>query len=278
VPAGTEAPSRPELDAGHDRRPAMTHTNHLDPRRHLATAALGMLAVLALGGCGRPLATSAPSTSPGPSVAPSVSPSPTTISSAEQAVAIVLAADPRFAGLESRNLDLIGQCCFYMVAPAADGFAVRIEIGWGDCPAGCINRHHWTFAVARDGTVTLQGEDGPPVPAGVPGPGGGTGGGVVGISGVAAAGPVCPVVRPNDPACADRPVGGATVHVFDATGLEVATLETDALGAFVVTLPPGRYRVQADPVEGLMGTPGPVDVTVGSTLEEVQLAYDTGIR
>jgi hypothetical protein len=66
--------------------------------------------------------------------------------------------------------------------------------------------------------------------------------------------------------------------VFDATGTEVATLETDATGAFVVTLPPGRYRVQADPVEGMMGTPPPADVTVGSALVAVQLPYDTGIR
>jgi hypothetical protein len=86
------------------------------------------------------------------------------------------------------------------------------------------------------------------------------------------------VVTPNDPSCADRPVAGASVHVIDATGLEVATLETDATGAFLVALPPGRYRVQADAVSGLMGTAPPVDVTVGAGLAVVQLQYDTGIR
>jgi hypothetical protein len=170
---------------------------------------------------------------------------------------------------------MIGQCCFYTATPAAGGFTVTIEIGWGDCPAGCIDRHRWIYSVKTDGTIHLDREDGPPVPAGIPAP---DAGGVIGIRGVATAGPVCPVVRPNDPACADRPVAGATVHVIDSTGTEVATLETDAAGTFVVTLPPGRYRVVPDPVEGLMGTAAPADVTVGATLAQVQLIYDTGIR
>ena len=75
---------------------------------------------------------------------------------------------------------------------------------------------------------------------------------------MATAGPTCPVARPNDPACADRPIAGVAVHILDATGLEVATLQTDAAGGFTVALPPGQYRVQADAVEGLMGTAEPV--------------------
>ena len=58
----------------------------------------------------------------------------------------------------------------------------------------------------------------------------------------------------------------------------VATVETDATGAFVITLPAGRYRVQADAVEGLMGTPAPADVIVGTSQALVELQYDTGIR
>jgi hypothetical protein len=172
--------------------------------------------------------------------------------------------------------NLIGQCCFYTAAPAVDGYAVTVEIGWGDCPSGCINRHHWFYSVTNAGAIQLDREDGPPVPAGVPGGDGTTG--IIGIQGIAMKGPVCPVARPNDPACADQPVQGALVHVIDATGTEVATLETDATGTFVVTLPPGQYRVQADPVEGLMRTPAAADVTVTSALAAVALAYDTGIR
>jgi hypothetical protein len=45
-----------------------------------------------------------------------------------------------------------------------------------------------------------------------------------------------------------------------------------------VSLPPGAYRVEPQPVAGLMQKPGPIDVTVGSAFEMVTLAYDTGIR
>jgi hypothetical protein len=242
--------------------------------------------VLLIAACSSSIAPSpsivpSPSISPSPSPSigapsPSLAPSPSAVDSAEAAAALVIATDPRFAGLVASDPDLIGQCCFYTVTPIADGFAVTIEIGWGDCPAGCIERHHWFYEVTSGGTIRLDHEDGPPVPAGVPNPG--TTGGVIGISGIATAGPTCPVVQPNDPACADRPVAGATIHVLDSTGLEVATLETDARGAFVVTLPPGRYRVIADAIAGYMGTPPPMDVTVETGLAIVQLPYDTGIR
>jgi hypothetical protein len=93
------------------------------------------------------------------------------ITSSEAAAAAVIASDPRFAGLEAKNPDLIGQCCFYQVEQTAGGWKVSIEIGWGDCPAGCIEKHQWTFQVTPTGTVTMLSESGPPVPSGTPGGG-----------------------------------------------------------------------------------------------------------
>ena len=283
LPRPTEIEGVAELAACHDRRSAMMRTLAAG-RSRFPTLALAVVG-LVLGACVQSTTPSpSPSVavpSPSPSVAmpsPSAAPTQTTIASPEAAAALVLAADPRFAGLKAEDPNLIGQCCFYAATRAADGFAVTIEIGWGDCQAGCISRHHWFYTVAADGAIHLDREDGPAVPAGVPGPGDGTTGGVIGIRGIATAGPVCPVVTPDDPNCADRPVVGALVHVIDATGTEVATMETDATGAFVVTLPPGRYRVVPDPVEGLMGTAAPVVVTVGAGLILVNLSYDTGIR
>ncbi len=101
---------------------------------------------------------------------------------------------------------------------------------------------------------------------------------VGGISGIAQAGPTCPVERPGDPACAPRPVAGATIVIRDATGSDVAYVVTDAAGRFRVALPPGVYTVVGQPVEGLMGNPGPVDVEVGEGDVTVELSYDTGIR
>jgi hypothetical protein len=41
----------------------------------------------------------------------------------------------------------------------------------------------------------------------------------------------------------------------------------------------GAYTIEAQPVAGLMGTPGPERVTVAATgTTEVSVIYDTGIR
>jgi len=99
-----------------------------------------------------------------------------------------------------------------------------------------------------------------------------------GISGIAQAGPTCPVERPGDPACAPRPVAGATILIRDATGADVATIVTDAAGRFQVPLPPGFYTVVGQPLEGLMGNRGPLDVQVAEGDVTIELSYDTGIR
>ena len=101
---------------------------------------------------------------------------------------------------------------------------------------------------------------------------------VGGISGIALAGPTCPVERPGDPACAPRPVAGTTILIRDPAGGDVATIVTDAAGRFHVALPPGVYTVIGQPVEGLMGDPAPFDVEVAQGDVTVELSYDTGIR
>jgi len=217
-----------------------------------------------------------------PSASQAAASPPTAVDSPAAAAARVLAADARFAGLRPRDPNVIGQCCFYQVEPAASGYAVTIEVGWGDCPSGCIDRHRWVFDVSPGGDVTLRAESGPAVPAGVPGGGGSSaGGGVpsgVGVAGVATAGPTCPVVSDNDPSCAERPVAGAMVHIVAADGTEVATLTTDAQGRFSADLEPGAYQVVADDGAGLMHRPDPVTITVTNGVVTVQLSYDTGIR
>ena len=226
------------------------------------------------------------------SAAPAASASP--IDSADGAVAAVLAANPRFGNLHPFDANAIGQCCGYRVTSTADGWIVTVEVGWGDCPAGCIDRHSWAFSVDRSGAVVLQQESGPKVPAGLPGSGAGgttagspspeasgdTGGPTTtqGIVGRVTAGPTCPVVRPNDPTCGERPVPGATIHVKASDGAEVATLTADAAGRFAVDLEPGTYTLAADPVPGMMNGPEPLTVTVPVGTATAQLSYDTGIR
>lgn len=99
------------------------------------------------------------------------------------------------------------------------------------------------------------------------------------VTGIAVAGPVCPVERiPPDPACAPRPVAGARLKATDQSGREVAETTTDSAGRFRLTLVPGSYRLVPQPVQGLMGTAGAMDFQVGDGPVDLTVNYDTGIR
>jgi hypothetical protein len=188
---------------------------------------------------------------------------------ADRAVALVLSQDPRFGGIEARDPQLIGQAAWYEVAAEGDGWKVTVRIGWGDCPSGCINEHTWTYSVTAQGSVALASERGDVLP------------GQPGIGGVAMAGPTCPVVRdPPDSACADRPVVGAVLVLEDSAGREVARATTQGDGRFWIAVAPGSYRLVPQPVEGLLGTAQPMEVSVavGEPVADLLVSYDTGIR
>jgi hypothetical protein len=38
------------------------------------------------------------------------------------------------------------------------------SVGFGDCPAGCINRHYWFFEITEDGAARYRGTNGDPIP------------------------------------------------------------------------------------------------------------------
>lgn len=234
--------------------------------------ALATVAIIVVGCAGGAASTQ----SPGPSA------SPVTITTPEQAAERVATVTSGFAGIGPKDPNMIGGCCFWEAVQTADGFEVTFEVGSGDCQAGCIDRHRWTYGVSRDGVVTLLSETGPPVPSGAPGPGGGSTGGILpggtGIQGRVLAGPTCPVVTLNDPSCNDRPVAGATILVLDARGTEVGRLLTDAGGNYAVALPAGQYTIEPQPVEGFMHLAEPIAVTVGAGVASVDIAFDTGIR
>ena len=208
-------------------------------------------------------------------------PSAGPVTSPEDAVARVVAAHPEFAGIIPLNQDLIGQCCWYEVARVPAGYQVLIHVGWGDCPAGCIEKHDWTFLVSADGSIGLVGEKGSPVPPGIMPSGGGSGSGAgpTGIAGSVMAGPTCPVERPGDVSCKPRPVAGAVIVVRDAGGAPIATAHSDAAGLFAIGLPPGSYTVESGPVQGFMSAPAPLSVTViANSQSRAELQFDTGIR
>jgi hypothetical protein len=148
--------------------------------RRLPPFALLVAVLLVAAACSSAAApTQVPVVPPLPSTTPSAAPSDdltpvpgasasAPASDADRAAAAVLATDPHFTNLQPFNADLIGQCCFYVVRETPDGWAVTVEIGWGDCPAGCIDKHRWTFTVDPAGAVKKTGETGPAVPSGEP--------------------------------------------------------------------------------------------------------------
>ncbi|MDQ2853365.1 MAG: carboxypeptidase-like regulatory domain-containing protein [Chloroflexota bacterium] len=188
---------------------------------------------------------------------------------AAEAARQALAQQARFAGIKPLDQGQIGQASWYQVAPSGDGWEVLIRIGWGDCPAGCINEHRWTYAVGPDGRAELVHEEGDALPD------------TTGVKGAVTAGPTCPVVRdPPDPACAERPVAGAVLVFNTPAGVEAARALSGKDGTFMVELAPGSYRLTAQPVDGLMRTPAPMDIEVkaGQPMADLKLSYDTGIR
>ncbi len=124
-------------------------------------------------------------------------------------------------------------------------------------------------------TPYVQGGSSPSVPVTPEGTAG------TGIVGRVHAGPVCPVSRPGDSNCADRPVAGAVLVVTSTTGTEVASATSAVDGTFGVALPPGDYILVPGPVEGLLGTARPIPFHVagdGVPRASLDVAYDTGIR
>jgi hypothetical protein len=64
-------------------------------------------------------------------------------------------AEPNAVGGDGNNI---------AATPRGDGWTLDYSVGYGDCPAGCINRHTWSFAVDAAGRVTYLGSRGDPAP------------------------------------------------------------------------------------------------------------------
>jgi hypothetical protein len=127
-------------------------------RRAIAALATSMLVVACAAGGSAP--------SPSPATTPTAVPAP--VVSPEDAAARVIGSDPRFAGATELRPDAVGLSKWWEARSLeAGGFEIKITVGAGDCQAGCISRHQWTFNVAADGTVKLISESGDPVPSNV---------------------------------------------------------------------------------------------------------------
>lgn len=126
---------------------------------------LVLMTVAVIAGCGGGPSGPGPSSSPKPTPTPIAAP----VQTPAEAAALVIAADPRFRGAIERSSDIIGASKWWTATPLAGGaYRIELVVGWGDCPAGCINRHTWTYDVSPEGEVELVGEIGDPVPEPLP--------------------------------------------------------------------------------------------------------------
>jgi len=139
------------------------------PRLLLIRAALVLGTVAACGGSAGAPAT-APTATVGPTPTPVVeAPTPTPVTvvvgSPFDAATLVIATNPLFTGAAPRDEGMIGMSKWWVATPLTEGrFRIDVTIGWGDCMAGCIDRHVWTYEVWPDGTLELVSETGPEVP------------------------------------------------------------------------------------------------------------------
>jgi len=99
------------------------------------------------------------------------------------------------------------------------------------------------------------------------------------IEGQVLVGPMCPVIREDQP-CPDQPYS-ATITLLDKAGHPLAQFSADAEGHFHLELEPGSYTlIPKGPAEQRYPIPpGPIPLTVtAGQFVSLTITYDSGIR
>jgi hypothetical protein len=99
-----------------------------------------------------------------------------------------------------------------------------------------------------------------------------------GVYGRVTIGPMCPVVRAEEP-CPDKPYQ-TTLVILNTSGEKVTNIATDAAGRFRVNLSPGDYILQPETPQN---QPLPISQeqqfsVVAGRFTELNISYDSGIR
>lgn len=102
-------------------------------------------------------------------------------------------------------------------------------------------------------------------------------GAVGAVSGTVLSAPRCPGPEISSSPCPPGPVDGATVTAV-RDGRTVATTRTDARGGFRLTLPAGRYVLEATNPGGYRSKAADTVTVIASQPLTVTLLLDTGIR
>lgn len=106
-----------------------------------------------------------------------------------------------------------------------------------------------------------------------------SGNGSSGIEGQVLIGPTCPVMRENDPNCADKPYP-TTLGLYQ-NGQLLARLVTDDQGRFKVSPEPGTYTLVPEHKAGQIARPLQTEQRVvvnAGVYTSVKVIYDSGLR
>ena len=96
-----------------------------------------------------------------------------------------------------------------------------------------------------------------------------------GIEGLVTIGPTCPVQQAGSPCPPGLWTGTVRATSSEGTVHETATA---ADGSYRIALPPGTYTVTPVVQSGGPPTARPATVTVGTTMQQLDLQLDSGIR
>lgn len=99
-----------------------------------------------------------------------------------------------------------------------------------------------------------------------------------GIEGTVLRGPMCPVVREDEP-CPDQPFA-SSFHVFDAKDKKITTFQSDKQGHFRLVLAAGEYAIVPDESAPILFPKNQRKTVVvqPNQFTDVTLLFDTGIR
>jgi hypothetical protein len=97
-----------------------------------------------------------------------------------------------------------------------------------------------------------------------------------GVEGQTLLGPMCPVVRLDQP-CPDRPYQ-ATLTVLNPAGKKIAQVQTDVNGLYRLALLPGDYIMHPESPNVMPHAQDQPFVVIAGQFTKLDIAYDSGIR
>ena len=99
---------------------------------------------------------------------------------------------------------------------------------------------------------------------------------VSGVKGQALVGPMCPAMQAQSP-CPDQPYQ-TTLIILNFEGGEVARVDTDAEGKFMINLPPGDYVLHPQSGSTPLSAADVPFTVLTDQMTRVIITFDSGIR